>query len=92
MRGFFLLVALRECGAFLAGVFLPAPGARVVIVSDLAMAAVLSGVYTAVEIGLFYCSWPGAMCADFALVFCAPTMNADNRARNAKSTQKKNPF
>ena len=30
MRGFFLLVALRECGAFLAGVFLPAPGARVV--------------------------------------------------------------
>ena len=28
MRGFFLLVALRECGAFLAGVFLPAPGAR----------------------------------------------------------------
>ena len=49
MRGFFLLVALRavlpwaldlglvECGAFFAGVFLPEPGARVVIVSDLAI-------------------------------------------------------
>lgn len=65
MRGFFLLVALRavlpwaldlglaECGAFLAGVFLPAPGARVVIVSDLAMAAVLSGVSAAVELRFF---------------------------------------
>jgi hypothetical protein len=56
------------------------------------MAAVLSGVYTAVEIGLFYCSWPGAMCADFALVFCAPTMNADNRAKKCKIYSEKNPF
>ena len=36
-------LAVVECDA-LAGVFLPEPGARVVIVSDLAMAAVLSGV------------------------------------------------
>ena len=54
MRGFFLLVALRavlpwaldlglvECGAFFAGVFLPAFGARVVIVSDLAIAIMCS--------------------------------------------------
>ena len=60
----FLLVALRavpagfalavvECDAF-AGVFLPAFGARVVIVSDLAMAAVLSGVSAAVELRFFW--------------------------------------
>ena len=63
LESFLLVVALRavpagfalavvECDA-LAGVFLPAFGARVVIVSDLAMAAVLSGVSAAVELRFF---------------------------------------
>ena len=65
MRGFFLLVALRavlpwaldlglaECGAFFAGVFLPAFGARVVIVSDLAMGSSALRRQAAVELCFF---------------------------------------
>ena len=38
LRAVPLDLGLAECGAFFTGVFLPEPGARVVIVSDLAMA------------------------------------------------------
>ena len=62
LESFLLDVALRAvpldlglvaCGAFLAGVFLPEPGARVVIVSDLAMGSSALRRQAAVELCFF---------------------------------------